>query len=80
MNSFTYEQLRDMAYTEATANNMIESFNYEQFQSIECTDYAWEPFENWPESDYSSHVESCAESTLRLLQRVQDELIHKQTN
>ena len=30
-------------------------------------DYAWEPFENWDESEYSSHIEALADSIFSAL-------------
>ena len=59
--------LLNMAYGIATSNCLTQEFDYDEFQQIECMDYAWEPFENWDESEYSSHIEALAHSILDAL-------------
>lgn len=55
-------ELLNVSYVIATSNYLTQEFNYDEFQQIECLDYAWEPFENWDESRYFSHIETLADS------------------
>ena len=54
--------LLNMAYRIATSNCLTQEFDYDEFQQIDCMNFAWEPFENWNESEYSSHIEGLANS------------------
>ena len=72
MSNITDDRLRDKAYLLATGSTMVEDFNYSDYQTINCSDYAWEPFEHWPESAYSSHVTGLAESIYTILKEVRD--------
>lgn len=60
-------ELLNIAYGIATSNCLTQEFDYDEFQQIECLDYAWEPFENWDESEYSSHIEALADSIFNAL-------------
>ena len=53
--------LLNIAYRIATSNCLTQEFDYDEFQQIECMDYAWWRFENWNESEYSSHIETLAD-------------------
>ena len=61
----TLEQLQEKAYYIATANTMTESFDYYEFQEINCTDYAWEPLEDFDERSYTDLVTSIADAIIR---------------
>ena len=60
-------ELFNIAYRIATSNCLTQEFDYDEFQQIECLDYAWEPFENWDESEYSSHIATLADSIFSAL-------------
>ena len=62
------KSIQDIAYIFATSQLMAGEFNYEEFQKINCTDYAWQPFEYMPESEYAELVSGLAESVTRLLE------------
>ena len=59
--------LLNIAYRIATSNCLTEEFDYDEFQQIECLDYAWEPFENWDESRYFSYIKALANSIFNAL-------------
>ena len=59
--------LLNIAYRIATSNCLTEEFDYDEFQQIECLDYACRPFENWDESRYFSHIETLADSIFNAL-------------
>ena len=61
------KELLNIAYGIATSNCLTQEFDYDEFQQIECMDYAWEPFENWNESEYSSHIAALADSIFNAL-------------
>lgn len=56
------KELLNIAYGIATSNSLTQEFDYDEFQQIDCLNFAWEPFENWDESEYSSHIEALADS------------------
>ena len=58
----TDKELLDTAYRIATSTCLTQEFNYDEFQTIECLDYAWQPFEYLSESEYSAHVAEVADS------------------
>ena len=51
-------ELLNIAYGIVTSNCLTQEFDYDEFQQIECMDYALESFENWD----SSHIEALANS------------------
>ena len=59
--------LLNIAYRIATSNCLTEEFDYDEFQQIECMDYAWEPFENWDESRYFYYIKALANSIFNAL-------------
>jgi len=44
----TDNELRDKAYLIATGHHLIESFNYEDYQSIDISLYIWDLVADWP--------------------------------
>lgn len=57
----TKQQLIDKAYQIATSTTMTEEFNEEQFQDVDCTEYAWQPFEYWDDDTYANLVVGVAD-------------------
>ena len=61
------KELLNIAYRTATSNSLTQEFDYDEFQQIECLDYAWEPFEKWDESRYFYYIKALANSIFNAL-------------
>ncbi len=61
------EELQDIAMKIATGNSGTESFSWDEFysESLDITEYAWEPFEYWNQKQYNEHVTQIAEDIIR---------------
>lgn len=57
----TDKELRNKAYHIATGNHLTESFNYEDFQNTDISDYTWEMVEDWPIQQLEVHISGLAE-------------------
>jgi len=72
----TDNELRDKAYLIATGHHLIESFNYEDYQSIDISLYIWDLVADWPISSLQNHITSLADdifSSLKAVHQIQKE-------
>ena len=69
----TDAELLDRAYLVATGNHLTEDFTYNDFQSIDASEYAWQLVEDWPTNELESHIAGIADRIFTLLKEVRDE-------
>ena len=72
MSTLTHEQIRDKAYLLVTGNHLTESFNYEDFQSVDISEHLWELVEDWPIEELESHITQLADQITQLCINIKD--------
>ena len=72
MSTLTDKQIRDKAYLLVTGNHLTESFNYEDFQSVDISEHLWELVEDWPIEELESHITQLADQITQLCINIKD--------
>jgi len=72
----TDKELQDKAYLIATGHHLTESFNYEDYQSTDISNYVWEQLEDWAIPTLENHITGLADdifSSLKAVHQIQKE-------
>ena len=72
MSPLTDKQIRDKAYLLVTRNHLTETFNYEDFQSVDISEHLWELVEDWPIEELKYHITQLADQITQLCINIKD--------